>query len=114
MTGAQRRPPTLGPEPWTTIAGADWCHFDRWFALVTVVDFGGDLEALEVDLLGRLRSLHGRRDVEAKLSHLADLRGRLGASGIDARALAADDEFDKATVARLAARSSTRSWRIGP
>ena len=100
VTGTQRRPPLFGPEPWTAIAGADWCHFDRWFAIVAVGDFGGDLSALESELIGRLRSSHGRRDVEAKLSHLADLRDRLGSAGIDASVLAAAGEADKATPAK--------------
>jgi hypothetical protein len=100
MTGTPRRPPTFGPEPWTAIAGADWCHFDRWFAIVAVLDFGGSLDALEAELIGRLRSLHGRQDIEAKLSHLADLRDRLRAAGIDAGVLAAADEADKATMAK--------------
>ena len=100
VTGTQRRPPIFGPEPWTAVAGADWCHFDRWFAIVAVGDFGGDLDALEAELIGRLRSLRGRRDVEAKLSHLADLRDRLGAAGIAAVVLADADEADKATLAK--------------
>lgn len=100
VTGTTRRPPIFGPEPWATVAGADWCHFDRWFATVAVADFGGDLDALEAELVARLRSRHGRRDVEAKLSHLADLRDRLGASGVDARALAAAGKADKATLAK--------------
>ena len=101
MTGAPRRPPIFGPEPWITIAGVEWCHFDWWFATVGAHDFGGDLDALEVELVGRLRSSrHGRRDVEAKLSHLADLRERMATSGIDATALTAADEPDKATVAK--------------
>lgn len=100
MTGTQRRPPIFGPEPWTTIAGADWCHFDRWFAIVAVGDFGGDLDALEAELIGHLRSLHGRGDVEAKLSHLADLRDRVRAADIDVRVLAGADEPDKAAVAK--------------
>lgn len=100
MTGTHRRPPIFGPEPWTATAGADWCHFDRWFAIVAVGDFGGDLDALEAELIGRLRLLHGRGDVEAKLSHLADLRDRLGVAGIDAGVLAAADEPEKATAAK--------------
>lgn len=100
MTSASRRPPIFGPEPWTTIAGAGWCHFDRWFAIVAIVDFEGDLDALRTELVGRLRSLHERDDVEAKLSHLADLRDRLGAAGIDAGALAAADPPDKATLSK--------------
>ena len=100
MTGTPRRPSIFGPEPWTTTAGVGWCHFDRWFAIVAVGDFGGDLDALEAELIERLRSLHGRRDVEAKLSHLADLRDRLATSSIDATVLAAAEDPEKATVAK--------------
>ncbi len=56
MTSTPRRPPIFGPEPWTTPAGADWCHFDLWFAIVAVADFGGDLDALEAEMIARLRS----------------------------------------------------------
>ena len=71
MSGSPRRPPIFGAEPWTTLAGGEWCHFDWWFALITVTDFDGDVDALERELVARLRSpLHGRDDVEAKLSHL--------------------------------------------
>lgn len=101
MTDTPRRQAIFGPEPWATVAGAQWCHFDRWFALVTAASFAGDLDGLEAELVGRLRSsLHGRGDVEAKLSHLADLRHRLTAVGIDAAALAAHEEADKATSAK--------------
>lgn len=101
MTATQRRQPIFGPEPWATVAGAPWCHFDRWFALVAVTSFAGDLDGLEAELVGRLRSsLHGRGDVEAKLSHLADLRHRLAAVGIAAATLAAHEEVDKATSAK--------------
>ncbi len=41
-----------------TLAGIEWCHFDWWFALVTITDFDGDLDALEGELFARLRSLH--------------------------------------------------------
>jgi hypothetical protein len=66
-----RRAAIFGPEPWATVARAQWCHFDRWFALVAATSFADDLDGLEHELVGRLRSsLHGRGDVEAKLSHL--------------------------------------------
>ncbi|MGQ0433135.1 MAG: hypothetical protein ACT452_12095 [Microthrixaceae bacterium] len=101
MTGPGRQPPIFGLEPWATVAGAKWCHFDRWFALVAVTAFAGDLEALEHELVGRLRSsLHGRDDVEAKLSHLADQRARMAVAGVDAADLAAPEEGDKATLAK--------------
>lgn len=101
MTDPPQRTPIYGPEPWATVARTDWCHFDRWFALVAVRDFGGDLDALEADLVGRLRStFDSRRDIKAKLSHLEDLRARLLAAGIDASMLAVADEADTATVTK--------------
>ncbi len=101
MNNAPRRAPIFGPELWTTFAGRDWCHFDRWFAVVATADFGGDLDALERELVRTLRSsLHGRRDTEAKLSHLVDLRARMSAASIRASELAAVVEPDKTTVAK--------------
>lgn len=101
MTAAARRPPIRGPEPWQTVAGTSWCHFDRWFALVTVASFDGDTDALRAELVRRLRaSLHGQDDAEAKLSHLADLRARMDAAGIDASVLAAAGKADRATMAK--------------
>ena len=98
---AARRPAIFGPEPWANVAGKQWCHFDRWFALVAVTNFGGDVDALQQELIGQLRtSLHGRGDVEAKLSHLADLRDRMAAAGIDVELLARQEEADKATLAK--------------
>ena len=115
MTATPRCPPVFGPEPWATVAEAQWSHFDRWFALVATASFAGDLDGLEAELVGRLgSSLHGRGDVEAKLSHLADLRHRLAATGIDTAALAAHEEADKATQPRRDARSSTRPSTAGP
>lgn len=101
MSAPPRRAPVFGPEPWATVARAEWCHFDRWFALVAVTAFDGSLDALEAELVGRLRSsLHGRADVEAKLSHLADLRVRLSAAGVDLASLAGVEDADKSTVAK--------------
>ena len=88
----ERTPATYGPERWASVADAEWCLFDLWFCMLAVADFGGDLDRLEADLVGRLRSpgwmgVSGH-DVEAKLSHLADLRARLEIAGTDAAALA--------------------------
>lgn len=123
MTGA-RRSAIFGPEPWAQVAGLWWCHFDRWFAMVAVSEFDGDLDALRFALEQRLRgSLHGRRDVEAKLSHLADLRGRIAEAGVEVKALAAREPADKATSAKarrkvldqaLEGRSMTDPMRITP
>ena len=98
---APKRAPIFGPEPWATIAGAEWCYFDQWFALVTVTDFNGDLDALQGALVDLLRSsLNGRRNVEAKLSHLTDLRTRLASVRIDASALADAAEPNLATLTK--------------
>lgn len=92
-----RRPPIFGPEAWAEVAGEPWCHFDRWFALVIETDFTGDADALRDELERQLRSsLHGRQDVIAKLSHLADLLRRLDAAGIGSSVLVAADPADKA------------------
>lgn len=67
------------------------CWWDLWFCVLAAADFGGDLDRLEADLVGRLRSpawtgVSGS-DVESKLSHLADLRVRLAGAGLGAGAL---------------------------
>lgn len=53
-------------------------------------DFAGDLRS----------SLHSHRDVEAKLTHLADLRARMTAAYVDESMLAAAAEHGKATLAK--------------
>jgi len=83
-----------GPERWDVVGGAEWSWWDLWFCVVAVADFGGELDRLEADLVGGLRSPRSvggllREDVEAKLSHLGDLRARLAAAGVDAVALVA-------------------------
>jgi hypothetical protein len=123
MTGV-RRSAIFGPEPWAEIAGISWCHFDRWFAMVAASDFGADLDALRVALEQRLRgSLHGRRDVEAKLSHLADLRERMSEAGLDVQAPATHELADRTVSAKarrkvldqaLEDRSMTDPMRLTP
>ncbi len=101
MTDTPRRASVFGPEPWATVAGEEWCHFDRWFAVVAATDFAGDLAALEDELVCRLRSSRdGHRDIEAKLSHLSRLRARTAAAGVDASTLTAAAELDKATLTK--------------
>lgn len=99
-SAAGRRPPIFGPEPWQEVGGRSWCHFDRWFALVITADFDGDAEALRGDLESSLTSLHERRYVVAKLSHLADLRRRLTDADLTLDELAALEEPDQATLAK--------------
>ena len=56
-SGAPRRAPIFGPETWATIAGAEWCYFDQWFALVTVTDFGKLQKGAEGSIVGGLSVL---------------------------------------------------------
>ncbi|MGH9222357.1 MAG: hypothetical protein ACRD2W_00810 [Acidimicrobiales bacterium] len=84
----ERQGPASGPETWATVAGVEWCWWDLWFCVLAVADFEGDLDRVDADLAGRLRSpawtgVSGS-DVESKLSHLADLRARLAGAGIGA------------------------------
>jgi hypothetical protein len=86
-TAAPRPRATLGTDPWREVAGLGFSHWDLWFALVCVLDHGGDW-----DLLGAALEDRGQlfeRDSEAKRSHLDDLSGRLGRSGLRAEQLAA-------------------------
>ncbi len=124
MTATPRRPAIFGPEPWATIAGTPWCHFDRWFALEGATSFACELDALGQELVGRLRwSLHSRGDVEATLSHVADLRSRMASGGIDVSALASYKDADKASLAKarrevldhaLEGRAMTKGMREAP
>lgn len=97
-----RRPPTFGPEPWAEVAGQPWCHWDRWYCLVAVVDHDGDLAGVEEALVAALSDAGWGRDAaEAKLSHLAELRRRLDVAGLEPADLAGpDDVADKVLVAK--------------
>jgi hypothetical protein len=110
-TGTERRPPVFGPERWAELAGRPWCHWDLWFAVVTVSDHSGDLEALEAHLVGELRrDLSGRAAAEAKLSHLVDLRSRLAGAGIAPGELVTPQVIaDKRVLARARKKLSDRS-----
>jgi hypothetical protein len=93
--GAPRTSRTFGPEPWRTDPdGTVWSHWDRWCCLVAVLDHHGDLDDLESVLVDKLRApgwLVSRHDLEAKLSHLADLRSRVDDAGASVADVAADD-----------------------
>lgn len=76
-------------------------------------DFGGDADSLRRELEDQLRSLHGRGDVIAKLSHLADLRSRLDAASICPADLVSAQEADKATHGKAHRKvlSQALEWR---
>src|SRR6266540_2944171 len=70
---AARTSPIYGPEPWEEVAGEVWSHWDLWFCLVCVTDFGEDWRALEeAVVVGGQRRSFGGRGWEAKDSHLHD------------------------------------------
>jgi hypothetical protein len=100
--GAPRRPAIFGAEPWARVAGRSWCHWDLWYCLVFVLDHSGDLDRLEALLVAALRDpLWSRQAIESKLSHLADLRERLRAAGLEPAALvSAEARADRALVAK--------------
>ena len=97
-----RRPPTFGPEPWAEVAGQPWCHWDRWYCVVAVVDHDADLGGVEETLVAALSdALWGRAAAEAKPSHLAELRQRLRVANLEpADLVGPDDVADKVLVAK--------------
>lgn len=85
--------PIYGPEPWRTKRDAVWSYWDLWFCVVAVADHDGDPDALAAAIEDGGRS-SGSGTVEAKLSHLDDLRLRLTAAGTDAAKLPGDADAD--------------------
>ena len=113
-TGRPRKPPVFGPEPWSELAGQSWSHWDLWFAAVAVSDHSGSLDDLEAHVLSDLRGhLDARQGAESKLSHLADLRSRVGQAGLTPADLATPEVLtDKRVLARARKKVSDR-WVEG-
>jgi hypothetical protein len=86
-----RRSAICGPEPWLTVGGAAWSHWDLWFCLVACLEHAGHLPAL-ADAIADAHRCYGGSDAERKLSHLDDLCARLEAGALDASALASHAE----------------------
>ena len=82
----QRRPPT-------------WSYWDMWFALLCVVDHGGDWDGLDKAITGPHRD-GSRWDGEAKWSHLLDQPARLDAAGQTAAELVAEVVTHRKAVIR--------------
>ena len=101
-TAAPRKQPVFGPELWSEVLGRPWSYWDLWFAAVAARDHGGSLDGLEAHLVGELRGhCDGRRGAESKLSHLADLRARLGDAALTPAGLATPEVLaDKRVLAR--------------
>jgi hypothetical protein len=107
MTGS-RDPPIYGPEPWRTKRKAVWSHWDLWFCVVALADHDGDLDKLSVAIEGTGQSFWSST-IEAKLSHLDDLRRRLADAEIDAAALAGGTEDDQ----RIRSKARTKVLKQG-
>lgn len=92
----------FGPEPWSELTGRSWSYWDLWFAAVAVSDHADSLDELEAHLVGGLPNpLGGRQSVEAKLSHLADLRSRIEDAGLTPADLATPEVLtDKRVLAK--------------
>jgi hypothetical protein len=81
-----------------------------WFCVVAVADHDGDLDALAAAIEDGDRSFWSDT-VEAKLSHLDDLRLRLTEAGIGAAKLAGDSDADpRVRGFGLARKSSSRAY----
>lgn len=113
-TGAPRKPPVFGPEPWSELAERSWSYWDLWFAAVAVADYADSLDDLKAHLVGGLRSpLGGRESVEAKLSHLADLRSRIEDAGLTPSDLATPEVLTDKRVLAKARKKVNDSWLEG-
>lgn len=100
MGSTGRRTPIFGPEPWIEHLGAVWSHWDRWYCVVCVEEFGGDWDALAERLAKQSGRLHSHLDAEAKLSHLDDLVQRLAAVELAADELAVLEPIDSKVRSR--------------
>jgi hypothetical protein len=74
---------TFGPEEWRSIGRESFTFWDRWF-LVAAIDEGG-FDALAEKLMAEHPSDRDKGDLEAKLSHLVDLRKRLDGARLSPR-----------------------------
>ena len=99
---SSRRRPVFGPEPWSIVADLQWTHWDLWYCMVAVRDHAGELDGLEETFVTGLRDSLGSRDaLEAKLSHLVDLRARLSHARLSpAELIPPASLIDKALVSK--------------
>lgn len=107
---APRRQPVFGPEPWASVGGREWSHWDLWYCLVAVLDHGGGLDGLEAVFVAGLKGpLWGRDAIEAKLSHLTDLRTRLSEARLSPAGLIPPDAgVDRGLVSKARRKLSGR------
>ena len=107
MSGSGRTP-IYGPEPWKRDGDTVWSYWDLWFCVVAVADHDGDLDLLADAITDGARAFLSTT-VEAKLSHLDELRRRLAAAGLDACAVVGDMDADPRVCAKRGPRCSSRA-----
>lgn len=92
-----------GPEPWKTVHGVGFTHWDMWFVVVVAAEPDGWDGALAK--LNAKRTRHGfeRDDAEAKLSHVDDLRERLARAALTPASLMAEAGADGRSIQKARA-----------
>ncbi len=103
--------PRRGPEPWRTIDGVQFCHWDRWLLRLSLEERDG-LDSIEATFRARANKQPGTDEgAEAMIAQVRDLKRRLAALStnaaavLDAEERASDWLLDKA---------SKRVWHDGP
>jgi hypothetical protein len=110
-TATPRKTPVFGPESWSELAGRSWSYWDLWLATVAASDYAHNLDDLEAHLVSGLRDpLGGRQSVEAKLSHLIDLRSRIDGAGLTPADLASPDVLSDTRILAKARKKVNDSW----
>lgn len=103
----------FGPLTCKEIEGRAWSLGDLWFCVVAMIDHDGDHDALADTFIDAPRS-HGNHDRgadEAKLSHVTNLRARLGDVNLVAADLAGPDLLADQKITRRAREKVT--GRVG-
>ncbi len=102
-----------GPEPWRTIDGIMFCHWDRWFLRLAIAEPGG-LRAIAVEFRRRtrVRRAGGSRDeAEAMIAQVTGLESRLAFLGRAPHEVLDDVERASEWLWKKAFR---RVWHDGP
>lgn len=103
MRRRSRTTTIFGPEPWKEIEGVAFIYWDRWLLRLAVEErdgLDGLVQRFQADRK-RGRAGHVRRDAEAKLSQIEDLRERLTKIQMSPREVLGDlDASDKKLLAK--------------
>lgn len=102
-----------GPEPWRTIDGIMFCHWDRWLLRLAIAEPGG-LRAIAVEFRRRTRARRagGSLDeAEAMIAQVTDLESRLAFLGRAPHEVLDDVERASEWLWKKAFR---RVWHDGP